>query len=167
MKRALKKAFHMVDLVFQWIEDLGVVISFAAIVLLVFTTVYYRYFLRSGLMWSAEVQEVLVVALAMFGCARAARYDGHTSLGAIVNALPKIPKYIVRTIVLLLSLIFLVAFFFASLQYTLNTGMLRTIMLKIPYRYFYMYMPIGFLLTIYEFIKKIPEKIFKDPPEDY
>lgn len=167
MKQKLKAAFHGFDTVVRWMENVGVGITFGSIVVLLTATVTLRYLFKSGIMWGAEVQEVLVVALAMFGCAKATREGGHTELTMITGMLPRTGRILLRTLTTVAALSFLGLFFVTSLQYTLSTGNLKTIMLKIPYRYFYMFMPIGMGLNLYEFLKRVPARILNDPPPEY
>lgn len=158
---------HELDHGIRLVENLGVGFSFACIVLIVSVSVFCRYVLKSGIMWSAEIQEVLVVAMAMFGCAKATREGGHTELTSLTKHLPRKGRIFLRAITSMAAFVFFAIFFFTSVKYTVTTGNLKTIMLKIPYRYFYMFLPIGMGLNLYEFVKRIPERIMKDPPEEY
>ena len=159
--------FRTFDNVIKVIEDFGVGITFGAIVILVTVCVFYRYVLKSGFMWSAEVQEVLVVAMAMFGCAKATREGGHTELTALTKMFPRKARVFIRALTSIAAVIFLAVFFWTSLRYTLASGNLKTIMLRIPYKYFYMWLPIGMGLNLYEFLKRMPDRIKNDPPEEY
>lgn len=159
--------FRKIDFIIEKIENFGTGITFAAVVILVGITVFLRYVMNSGLMWAAEVQEILVVALAMFGGAKATREGGHTELSLITNMLPYNGRVILRTITSIASLIFLGTFFIVSLDYTLSTGNLKTIMLRIPYRYCYMFLPIGMGLILYEFIKRMKNRILVDKKDEY
>ena len=159
--------FKTFDNLIGHLENIGVGITFAGIVILVTVCVFFRYVLKSGFMWSAEVQEVLVVAMAMFGCAKATREGGHTELTALTKLFPRTGRVAIRTITSILTVIFLAVFVWTSYKYTISSGMLKTIMLKIPYKYFYMWLPIGMALNLYEFIKRIPDRIKNDPPEEY
>lgn len=167
MEKSNRNILTVIDNGVRTVENLGVGISFACIVVLVSVTVFFRYVLKSGIMWSAEVQEVLVVAMAMFGCAKATREGGHTELTALTGLFPRKGRVFIRTLTSLAALVFLVVFLFTCVNYTFSTGNLKTIMLKIPYRYFYMFLPIGMTLNLYEFLKRMPERILKDPPSDY
>ena len=167
MKEEKGGFFKAFDNVIKTIEDFGVGLTFTAIVILVTVCVFYRYVLKSGFMWSSEVQEVLVVAMAMFGCAKATREAGHTELTALTKMFPRKGRVVIRAITSVLTVIFLGVFFWTSLKYTLNSGNLKTIMLRIPYKYFYMWLPIGMGLNLYEFVKRIPERVMIDPPDEY
>lgn len=167
MKGEKKSLFYYFDEVIRHIENIGVGLTFGAIVILVSATVFYRYVLKSGIMWSGEVQEVLVVAMAMFGCAKATREKGHTELTSLTGLFPRKGRVAIRTITGLASLVFLGVFLYESIIYASSTGNLKTIMLRIPYRYFYLWLPIGMALNLYEFLKHMPGRIMNDPPKDY
>lgn len=161
----MKKWFKTLDGLVSLIEDTGCVVTFGAIVCIVVAHVFFRYVLRSGILWSDEVVQILMVAMVMFGTARAIRADGHTELQSFVDRLPARPRMAVRTIVTLISLGFLILFFVTSFKYTAGAGNLKTVMLKLPRKYCYMFLPIGAGLSIYEFIKTWKVRIFHEPGE--
>ncbi len=165
--KSKKSMFCYFDEIIGHIENLGVGITFALLVVLVSIVIFYRYVLKTGLMWNAEVQEILVVALAMFGSAKATRENGHTELSLITNKLSRKGRVILRTITSIAALIFLIGFFIASIEYTLDAGHLKTIMLRIPYWRFYIFMPIGMGLTLYEFAKQLKSRILTDHFDEY
>ncbi len=167
MKDFLKKVFQNFDRAICFLENIGTGTTFLGIVVIVSINIFYRYVLKSGIMWASEIQEVLVVAMTMFGCAKATREAGHTELTSIIKMLPRVGRISVRALTSVAALVFLVVFFVASVKYTLSTGNLRTIILRIPYCYFYMFLPIGMGLNIYEFVKRIPARIMQDPPEEF
>lgn len=149
------------------IENYGVGLCFAAIVVLSVVTVFYRYVLKSGILWSNEVQQILVVAMVMFGCAKATREGGHTELHAIVGFFPRKGRVFIRTLTSLAALMFLIVFLYAGVKYALASGNLKTIVLKLPYRYCYMLLPVGGILNVYEFVRRIPQRIMEEPKEEY
>ena len=71
----------------------------------------------------------------------------------------------IRTAVSLVSLGFLVLFFLSSFEFTITTGTLKTVMLRIPRKYCYMFLPIGAGLSIYEFLKTLKTRILHEPKE--
>ncbi|MCB6609488.1 TRAP transporter small permease [[Clostridium] symbiosum] len=161
----MKKFYKAVDKGIAAVEDTGCVISFAAIVCIVVAHVFFRYVLRSGILWSDEVVQILMVSMVMFGTARAVRVDGHTELQSFVDRLPPVGRTVVRTLVTLVSLGFLIMFFISSFEFTATTGTLKTVMLRIPRKYCYMFLPLGAGLSIYEFIKTAGHRIFHEPKE--
>lgn len=167
MEKSEFKTLRKIDNIIRVIEDVGVGVSFAAIVVIVIVNVFYRYVLKSGLMWQAEVQEVLVVAMVMIGCAKVTREDGHTELSSFTGLFPRKGRVFIRALTSLAALIFLGIFFYTCVEYAASAGNLKTTMLRIPYKYFYIFLPIGMGLNLYEFLKRIPERIMKDPPPEY
>ena len=161
----MKRFFKILDRGIAALEDIGCVISFGAIVCIVVTHVFFRYVLRSGILWSDEVVQILMVSMAMFGTARAVREDGHTELQSFVDRLPAGARTLVRALVSLVSLGFLFLFFLSSFEFTVTTGTLRTVMLRIPRKYCYMFLPIGAGLSIYEFIKTLKIRILHEPKD--
>lgn len=161
----MKRVFETLDRGIAVLEDAGCVVSFGAIVCIVVTHVFFRYVLRSGILWSDEVVQILMVSMAMFGTARAVRVDGHTELQSFVDRLPAGARIVVRTAVSLVSLGFLVLFFLSSFEFTITTGTLKTVMLRIPRKYCYMFLPIGAGLSIYEFLKTLKTRILHEPKE--
>lgn len=161
----MKKIYETVDRGIGCLEDIGCVVSFGAIVCIVVAHVFFRYVLRSGILWSDEVVQILMVAMVMFGTARAVRTDGHTELQSFVDRIPGRGRTVVRTVVSLASLGFLILFFLSSFEFTMSTGTLRTVMLRIPRKYCYMFLPIGAGLSVYEFIKTLKKRIFHEPEE--
>lgn len=161
----MKNFFKAMDRGIAALEDTGCVISFAAIVGIVVAHVFFRYVLRSGILWSDEVVQILMVSMVMFGTARAVREDGHTELQSFTDRLPSRARTVVRALVTLVSLGFLIMFFVSSLEFTVTTGTLKTVMLRIPRKYCYMFLPLGAGLSIYEFIKTARKRIFHEPKE--
>ncbi len=167
MKKEKFKVFRTFDNGVRILEDLGVGLTFACIVILTTVTVFYRYVLRTGLMWGAEIQAVLMVAMAMFGCAKATREKGHTELAAVTGLLPRKGRIAMRTVTTVASLIFIMVFLYSGIQYTVSAGNLKSIMLNVPFKYFYVFLPIGTVFNLYEFVKLAPSRIMQDPPSDY
>ena len=162
-----KRIFKKIDFGIGAFENVCVGITFFCIVVLVSVGIFYRYILKSGIMWAAEVQQVLAVAMVMFGCAKATREAGHTELNSVIKMFPRKGRIAVRALTSAAVLVFMAVFFVTSIQYTMDSGDLKTIVLRIPYRFCYMFLPIGMGLNLYEFIKRIPQRVMIDPPEDY
>lgn len=167
MEKKKLNVFQAFDRGVQMLENFILGTTFGSIIVLTSVQVFYRYVLRTGLMWAAEIQAVLMVAMAMFGCAKATREKGHTELTAVTGLLPRKGRIGIRAVTTIAALIFIAVFLFAGIQYTASAGKLKSIMLNVPFKYFYSFLPIGTLFNIYEFIKLIPSRIMQDPPSDY
>jgi TRAP-type C4-dicarboxylate transport system permease small subunit len=149
-----------------WVEDVGCTAIYAAIVCIVVTHVFFRYALFSGLLWSDELVQILLVYMVMFGSARAIRTNGHTELNSLANKLPEKPRWVLRSLIALACVAFFIMFFVGAVDHVQNAGRLRTVILRIPRMYCYMSMPAGAALMLYEFIKTVKRRVIHDPKED-
>lgn len=161
-------ALQKLDLVVQWIEDIICGVALVLIICVAVGQLVLRYFFSSGLLWGDEVNQALIVAMGMMGCAKAIRTNGHTEL-TVLTKKPKNPKtrIAIRAVINVISLIALVILFYFSLQYTLSAQTIRSTTLRVPRMYYYMSMPIGLVFSLYEFLRLMKTRIMNDPPEDY
>jgi len=155
----MNKAFKKIDKSISFIEDIFSVLLFSVIVIVVMAHVFSRYVLRSGILWSDELIQILLVAMVMFASARAIRVEGHTDLQGIVNVMPKGLRMFLKIFSTGATLLFLGIFFLSSFRHTVSAGNLVTVILRIPRRLCYSSMPLGAILMIYEFIKTIKRRV--------
>ena len=73
----MKKILNSVDTAIHWIEDIVSAVSLAAIVAIAAANTIDRYIFDSGFLWADELNQALLVTMAMFGSARAVRTGGH------------------------------------------------------------------------------------------
>ena len=157
--------FAILDKVIWAIEDIVSAVSLAAIVSIAFANVIARYFLHSGFLWADEVSQALLIIMGMFGCARAVRKNGHTQFDLLERKIKdKRLHMVVHSIIMMITLAFLLLLVAVTFQYTVKGTMLSTV-LKIPRMYYYVSIPIGFLLCIYEYIRSIGAKHANDSVE--
>ncbi len=164
----MKKMFRQFDTAVTWTEDIICAALLVAIVCISGSQMILRYFFSRGILWGDEVNQALMVALGMFGCAKAIRCNGHTELTSLLRK-PKSAnvRIILRGIVNLIALVTLAVLFWSSIGYAASGTTVKSVVLRIPRIWFYISMPVGFGLAIYEFLKIIKERIMNDPPEDY
>ncbi len=81
----MKKLFDCIDWVVKWFEDIVCAGTLMAVVCIATASVVARYGFHSGFLWADEVNQALLVALGMFGSARAIRTNGHTEFSVLVN----------------------------------------------------------------------------------
>ena len=168
----MKEAFKVFDHIVGIIEDVLCAAPMAVILVLEAVHVFYRYALRSGLVWSDEVITNLLVIVVMFGGARAIRYNEHTELTGTADSLPKPARMVVRVITTFATLAFLVILFISSINFVATTGNLKTTYLRIPKAYCYMALAVGGGFMVYEFVKTIKHRLTRPvidiyDPENY
>jgi C4-dicarboxylate transporter DctQ subunit len=163
MHAATTRSLRIADRVIEQLENHGSVLSLAAIVVLVCAQVFYRYVLYDGIVWADEVVGVLMVVMVMFGSARGMRVGEHTDLQSLVDALPYSLRTAIRGLTATATIVFLLIVLFSSLRHTLQALYLTTIMIRIPMWLCYGMIPLGFLLMIYEFLRRLRIWVFRDP----
>lgn len=158
----MKQAFRTVDNVILWVENIVCVLSLAVIVCITTAAVIGRYVFQTGFLWGDEVNQAVLVAMGMFGSARAVRTNGHTEFTTFVGRIKsRKGRIFVRGVIMAITLAFLVFLFIVSAQYAMN-GTIRSATLRIPRMYYYMSIAIGFALCIYEYLKKLKSRVLDD-----
>lgn len=162
----MKKVLDGIDGVIRWVENIICVSTLVGIVGITTVGVIARYIFQSGFVWADEVNQALLVAMAMFGSARAVRSDGHTEFTTLSGKLKsKKTRIIFRGIIMTITMIFLIFLFVCSVQYTAN-GTLLSSALKIPRMYYYISIPIGLGLCVYEYLRAVKRKVIDDPVKE-
>ena len=154
--------FKRFDSVVSWIEDIVSAFCLAGIVVIAAGSVFGRYVLHTGFLWADEVNQMLLVAMGMFGSARAVRSNGHAEFTSFINnRKSRAARIAMRAAINILTIVLLVFMFVISMQFTLG-GTMKSTVLRIPRMYFYMSIPMGFGLCIYEYLKVVKIKILTD-----
>lgn len=154
------------DTVVAWIEDIISASCLAAIVIIASGSVFGRYVLHTGFLWADEVNQTLLVAMGMFGSARAVRSNGHAEFTSFINnRKSRAVRVAMRTVIHILTIVLLVFMFVIAVRFTLG-GTMKSTVLRVPRMYFYMSIPMGFGLCIYEYLKVLKKKIVTDTKSD-
>lgn len=158
----MRQIYAKFDKSVELIEDVAMVVSLSAIVILVLLQIFFRYVLSSGILWGDEIVTNLMVLMVMFGAPAATRRLLHTDIQVFVNMLPAIARNAVKIVTVLLGLMFLGLFIYSATKFTLDSKGSFTTVLAIHMPYIYVIMPIGAVLMLYEYIKIIPATFKKD-----
>lgn len=154
--------FKRFDTVVAWIEDIVSAFCLAAIVIIAAGSVFGRYVLHTGFLWADEVNQMLLVAMGMFGSARAVRSNGHAEFTSFINnRKSRTARVMMRGGINVLTVALLMFMLVISMQFTLG-GTMKSTVLRIPRMYFYMSIPMGFGFCIYEYLKVLKKKILTD-----
>lgn len=109
----------------------------------------------SALSWSEELTRYLLVYLTFLGASSVYKRNGHISVLAIQQLLPpKLQKAAKIFVVILVSVFFIIATFY-GLEYMGLQGNQLSAALRIPMKYIYMSIPIGFSIMILHSIDKL------------
>lgn len=154
------------DQAVAWIEDIVSGSCLAAIVVIAAMCVFGRYLFHVGFLWADEVNQMLLVAVGMFGSARAIRFNGHAEFTSfIASQKSRTVRIVMRALISVLTVGLLVFMFVISVQFTMS-GTMKSTVLRVPRMYFYMSIPMGFGLCIYEYLKTFKKKIVTDPESE-
>ena len=141
------------DTVIAKFEDIVSAVCLIAIVSIATMSVFGRYIFHVGFLWADEINQALLVAVGMIGSARAVRSNGHAAFTSFIsNRKSKKVQMILRFLINALTFALLMFVFIISFKFVANSTMKSTV-LRIPRMYYYMSIPIGFGLCIYEYLK--------------
>ena len=109
--------FKRFDSVVAWIEDIVSAFCLAGIVVIAAGSVFGRYVLHTGFLWADEVNQMLLVAMGMFGSARAVRSNGHAEFTSFINnRKSRTARIAMRAAINILTIVLLVFMFVIYLR---------------------------------------------------
>lgn len=152
----MPKVLTAIDHCIGFVEEITSVAGFVVVASITLIQVFWRYVLNSGILWTDEVITIFMVMMVMFGTAAMTRRVLHTELLVFVNKLPNRARRLVRILTSIIGLTFLCIFLFAATRYTFTSKGMVTTVLRIPMQYVLALLPIGALLSIYEYVKFMP-----------
>jgi TRAP-type C4-dicarboxylate transport system permease small subunit len=120
----------------------------AAMTVLVFLQVLFRYVLNSPLDWSEECASFAFVWMSLLGASIGLRNDQHPRLDIFFNRFPLNLQKIVKALINLAVVFMLVVLFFFGLKLTLSMRMQVTAALGYSVSFVYVVLPISALIMI-------------------
>ncbi|MDD3570239.1 MAG: TRAP transporter small permease [Lachnospiraceae bacterium] len=145
------------------------IVTLAAMSIVVFIQVVFRFLVKSSLPWSEELSRYLLVWTAFLGGAYGVRQGAHIGVEAFVLLLPKTLQKVLSIFIMLASIVLCVViakYGFAIVQTQLSRGQLSPAM-RIPMGYMYAAIPVGMIFFIIRFVQDIiiTIKNFNNPEE--
>ncbi|TVR07034.1 MAG: TRAP transporter small permease [Salinarimonadaceae bacterium] len=141
MLRTFEKVFVEAN---KW----ALVLLFTAMAVIVFANVSLRYLTTGSIIWAEEVARYLMIWMTFIGAGLALRVGGHVAISNLQEVLPNLGQKILRSLLVLMLLGFFCAMIWFGLDYMNRTRFQLTPATRIPFRYVYAAMPIGFGLLI-------------------
>lgn len=133
------------------------IITLAAMSLVVFIQVVFRFVVKASLPWSEELSRYLLVWTAFLGGAYGVRTGAHIGVEAFALLLPKKVQKVLAIFIMLASIVLcavIAKYGFAIVQTQLSKGQLSPAM-RIPMGYMYAAIPIGMIFFIIRFVQEI------------
>lgn len=151
--KPLKRLFEILDYIAR-LDTIISSISMFAIVVVSIWGVFARYILNSPSSWTEELSLGLFVWLTFFGISVLARRGEIVSIEFLLSLLPESVRYIFQKIIIpLITIIALGLLIYLGFKLTMFSQTRLTSILRIPYTYIYLGIPLGSLFTLYNVIR--------------
>lgn len=147
----LKKIEGIIEKLEEWVISLSVIIM----AILMIVSVIMRTIFNNSLTFSEEIGQLLLIIVSFFGIGYCVRRNRHVNMSMVFDAANLKGKKIMIYIVSVVSAILMISLFILSIQYIMSVAKLgRTSpALNIPMSWFYISLPIGFIIAAIEYIR--------------
>ncbi len=132
------------------VENILLAVSLAIILSLTLLNVVLRYVFKTGLLWSEEFIGLNLLFIGVFGSAAGIRDRGHTCMDSVVSRLPRALQAVIYILVQVAIIGLLICFIYSGTLFTISVGAQKSFVLKWPMRVFYILIPAGFSLCLFE-----------------
>lgn len=127
-----------------------IVLGFVMLIMTV-VHIFFRYVLGNSLTWSDEFLRTSLVWFGMVAMSTISANLSHVSITIFLNKFPKKAQHAIRIFVQFVITIAVVTVFMLGIKLVLSAGGRLTTAMRIPYRFTYSAVPLGFLLvSVYE-----------------
>lgn len=150
----ISKSIHKASDLIDRICCTMIIILIAMMVLVTAMQIICRVFFNA-LSWSEEITRYLLVYSTFFGAASVYKKNGHISVLVVQHLLPpRFQKYVATFVNLLCAALFGIAVFY-GFRYMRLQGNQLSAALRVPMKYLYMSIPVGFSFMIVHAIDNI------------
>jgi TRAP-type C4-dicarboxylate transport system permease small subunit len=139
--KKLEQAFLAVN---RW----TLIITLAAMSVIIFCNVVLRYTTNQSIEWSEEVARHMMIFLTFVGCGPVLRYGGHIAVENLQDALPKSVARAIRALIALLLAGLFIFFIWFGLQYMDRTQYQLTPSTQISIAWIYASLPLGVAISL-------------------
>lgn len=128
------------------------ILLLTAMSVIVFSNVVLRYTTSFSIVWAEEVARYLMIWMTFLGAGLLLRQGGHVAITNLYDVLGARMQIVLRIVVALIMLAFFAVMIRYGYDYMTRMGRQMTPATRIPFKYIYMAMPIGFGLLIIHFL---------------
>ena len=133
------------------------VLLLAAMVVVTMAQIIFRFF--HALQWSEEVTRYMLVWATFIGASCAYKEGAHISITAIQNFFPPKARKYVQILVHLVCIVLFIAIIYFGWKYAMKQFQLSPA-LRIPEKYVYTIVPIGFGMMTFHAVNEVVQMIF-------
>ncbi|HSG57961.1 MAG TPA: TRAP transporter small permease [Woeseiaceae bacterium] len=153
MSNRLSEALRSLDRIGRAIETTLLVLILGGLIVVAVGQIVLREFFSYGFIWANELQNLMVLWLAMFAAIAAARDDRHIRIDALSRVMPKGWVRVSRVIVDVFAAIVCAVIAWHVYEYVkLEIELEDTVLVDVPAWIVHGIMPIAFVLTGYRFV---------------
>jgi len=145
------------------LDDIIASVSLVAIILLTVLGVFFRYVFNAPIQFIEEVSEGLIIWVVFMGASSALKRDAHIGIDIIVDEMGPRLRKIFNIISLLITATLLIFLCVYGYKLAVQAGMKITPLLKVPYTYIDMAIPVGCLYMVFQLIVKLWKVITSKP----
>lgn len=146
------KALTMLNDVVSKVIKVILIILFAAITIVIFMQIVYRYVLLKPIPWAEEVARYLFVWISFLGAGVAVKNKSHVGVEFVINLLPKKTTKMALTFAYLLCAGFTLLMAYHGWTLVLRTAGQVSAAMRMPMSYAYLAIPVGFIVMTKNFI---------------
>lgn len=168
MSNRLPEALRKLDKIGRSIETTLLVLILGGLIVVAVGQIVLREFFNFGFLWANELQNLMVLWLAMFAAIAAARDDRHIRIDALSRIMPESWVRISRIIVdLFAAAVCLIVAWQVYSYVQLEIEYEDTVLVDVPAWLVHGIMPVAFLLTGYRFVvNAIRRAVGVEPDKD-
>ncbi len=126
----------------------ALIITLAAMSVIVFANVALRYLASYSFVWAEELARYLMIWMTFLGAGLVLRFGGHIGINSLHHILPRRLGQFLRVGLALLMIVFFAAMAWRGLDYMQVAQYQSTPALGLPFSYVYAVFPVGFGLLI-------------------
>lgn len=134
--------------VFVTLNGAVLVLGLAAMCIVVGWNVAGRYLTGNSLTWSDEVARYSMIWLTFLGSGLALREGAHAAITNAQDALPTQGQLVLRAIILAILFAFFAFMVWVGIDYMNRMAVQKSAALRVPMKWIYAAMPVGFALMI-------------------
>ncbi|GIN19515.1 MAG TPA: TRAP transporter small permease [Bacillus bacterium] len=150
----------------NWIEKIEKLVSIilmAAITLVLFVAVVYRYFLNAPLFWANEASIFMITWLTFLGGSLGLKYKSQASITFLVDRFSETGKRILMIVTHVIILAALAVLMYLSYEWVLTLSPQKSSSMRIPMWIPYLSVPVGLTFAFIHLLDYMVELIKKTP----
>lgn len=141
-----------IETLFVALNKWALILLLVAMSVIIFTNVTLRYTTNFSITWAEEVARYMMIWMTFLGAGLVLRQGGHVAISTLTDQFGPRVRLVLRIVVAAILLVFFVVMIKFGHDYMQRMGRQLTPATRIPFRYVYMGIPVGFGLLLVHFL---------------